>query len=75
MARSGLREKTYAYTRQAEEERTQSTPGSYLLLEVQTVKPLELLDEGLTLQIDLSSAFLDYKLLFLPSCPHAPWYE
>ena len=50
-------------------------PRSNLLLEVQTVKPLELLDEGLTLQIDLSSAFLDYKLLVLPWCPHAPWYE
>ena len=56
--RSGLREKTYAYTRQAEEERTQSTPGSDLLLEMQTVKPHELLDEGLTLQIDLPSAVL-----------------
>ena len=68
MARSGLREKTHAYTRQAEEERTQITPGSDLLLEVQTVKPHQFLDEGLTLQIELSSAILDYKLLVLPSC-------
>ena len=47
MVRSGLREKTYAYTRQAEQVRTQCTHRSNLLLEVQTVKPLELLDEGL----------------------------
>ena len=51
MVRSGLREKAYAYTRQAEDERTQSTPGSNLLLEVQTVKPLELLDEGLVYRL------------------------
>ena len=36
-------------------------PRSYLLLEMQTMKPLELLDEGLTLHIDLYSAVI-YRL-------------
>ena len=51
MVRSGLREKAYDYTRQAEEERTQCTQRSNLLLEVQTVKPLELLDERLVYRL------------------------